>query len=376
MLLTGISLLGWVHSFACVMALFTGAHVLIARKGTARHRVWGRWYAAAMVAQSLLVMGVYNFDYIPGPHAKPGPHIFGFFHWGSLLALAAVALALFSAARQQRHLAWAHVHAQSMLFSYYLLISALINELFARVAVFRAAALALSPQATTTLGTMLVRQAQLAGLIAWVGCALWFALKVCGRRRPPAFTIGYPLRYGGGVFVACVGAGIFAGAILGRGMMTWGLLAGFLAGIIFARRVAPRVAGRWGSSSLAQGRAMTIAVTLEFAVFNVLGASGAFAFMGRAATWEVSLAIVGAHFLLMRWSHGRLMMALGIAVLAWLGLGVAAHLPLAAVAMGDGLLKLGFGVVMAWPLLKQMATDRSAPGYPPASRPPHAGFPG
>ncbi len=263
-----------------------------------------------------------------------------------------------------------------MLFSYYLLVSALINELFARVAVLRAAALALSPHAVTTLGTMLVRQAQLAGLIAWVACALWFALKVYGRRRPPAFTIGYPLRYGGGVFIACVGAGILAGVLSGRGTIGWGLLAGFVAGIALARRVAGDVAQRWGASSLVQGRVMTIAVALEFALFNVLGSSGIFASMSRAAAWETSLTIVGAHFLLMRWSHGRLMLVLGIAVLAWLGFGVAAHLPLAAVAMGDGLLKLGFGMAMAWPLLEQMVTDRSAPGYPPVSRPPRAGSPG
>lgn len=220
----------------------------------------------------------------------------------------------------------------------------------------------------------MLRQAQMAGQIIWMVCALWFALKVYGTRRPPAFTIGYPLRYGGGVFVACVGAGILAGAMLGRGTMGLGVLAGFVAGIALARRVAGDVARRWGSSSLTQGRMMTIAVAMEFAIFNVLGASGIFASMSRAVMWEISLAIVGAHFLLMRWSHGRLMAALGVAVLAWLGFSVVAHLPLAMVAVGDGLLKLGFGVVMAWPLLKPIS--QSAREYPPASPPRSAGFPG
>src|SRR3954469_9552690 len=103
MVLTGISLLGWVHSFACLLAIFAGATVLGARKGTRRHRHWGWLYALAMLAQSFLVMGVYRFDIIPGPYAKPGPHIFGFFHWGSVLTLAAIAVALFSAPRQRRH---------------------------------------------------------------------------------------------------------------------------------------------------------------------------------------------------------------------------------------------------------------------------------
>jgi uncharacterized membrane protein len=361
MVLTGISLLGWVHSFACLIAIFTGAYVLAARKGTPRHRAWGWWYAAAMVLQSLLVMAIYRFDFVPGPHAKPGPHIFGLFHLGSLLTLAAVALALYSAPRQRRSLVWSHAHAQSMLFSYYLLISALINELFARVAVLRASALALSPHATTTLGTMLVARAQLAGVILWSACAVRFALKVYGQRRPPAFTIGYPLRYGGGLFVACVGLSILAGSIAGRGMLAWGVLVGFIAGIALARRAAGRVAQRWGSPSLSQGQVMTLAVTLEFAVFNILGSSGAFALMSRAAVWEISLAVIGAHFLLMRWSHGRLMLALGVSVLSWLGIGVAAHLPLQKVAMGDGLLKLGFGTAMAWPLLARAVS--SAPEY-------------
>jgi hypothetical protein len=352
MLLTGISLLGWAHTVACLIAIFTGAYVLLASKGTRHHRRWGWWYAVAMVVQSLLVMAVYRFDYIPGPHARPGPHIFGFFHWGSLLALAAIALALFSASRQKRHLGWAHAHAQSMLFSYYLLMSALINELFARLTILRAAALALSPHATTTLGTMLVRQAQLAGLIAWLACVLAFALKVYRQRKPPAFTMGYPMRYSGGVFVACVGTGILAGSLVGRGVLGWGVLAGFIAGVVLARRVAPYVIRHWGLPSLAQGRAMTIAVTFEFAIFNVLGASGVFAVMSRAAVWEIALAIVGAHFLLMRWSHGRLMLTLGIAVLGWLALGAMLHLPLNVIGIGDGVLKLGFGLAMAWPLMK------------------------
>lgn len=357
MILTGISLLGWVHSFACLIAFIAGAYVLGAHKGTRRRRIWGWWYAVAMVIQSLLVMGVYRFDFIPGPHARPGPHTFGFFHWSSLLAMAAVTLALFSAPRQRHHLAWAHAHAQSMLFSYYLLLCALINELFARITVLRAAALALSPHAATTLSTTLVGRAQTAGVMLWMAFALDFVLKVYGRRRPPAFTIGYPLRYGGGLFVACVGTGILVGTALGaRGTLAYGLVGGVVAGVMSARCAAPWVAQRWGVSSLTQGKVMTVAVVLEFALFNVLGSSGAFAAMGPTAGWEMTLAIVGTHFLLMRWSHGPLILALGVAVLSWLGLGVAMHLALPIIAIGDGLLKLCFGAAMAWPLLGRAPT--------------------
>jgi hypothetical protein len=72
----------------------------------------------------------------------------------------------------------------------------------------------------------------------------------------------------------------------------------------------------------------------------------------RAATWEITLGIVGFHFLIMRFSHGPMMPALGAAVLGWLGLGVMLHLPLPVMAGIDGLIKLGFGAAMAWPLLR------------------------
>jgi uncharacterized membrane protein len=349
MRLNDITLLGWLHTLACLIAIAAGAYVLIAPKGTTRHRLLGWWYAGAMTVQSLLVMAIYRFDFMPGSRAKPGPHIFGFFHWGSVIALATVAIAVFAARRQRHGIVWAQAHAQAMLLSYYLLGSALINELFARVAVLRA--LALPPHAATTLNSPLVRQAQLTLLLLWVACAVWFALKVYDRRKPPAFTIGYPPRYAGGVFVACVGFGIMAGALLRPGALGWGLLFGFLAGITLARRATPRVRRIWGAPSLAQGRAMTLAVTLEFAVFMVLGSSGVFASVGRTAAWEISLAIVAAHFLIMRWSHGRIMLALGLSILGWLGIGVAAQLPVAMIAIGDGLLKAGFGLAMARPLL-------------------------
>ena len=110
---------------------------------------------------------------------------------------------------------------------------------------------------------------------------------------------------------------------------------------------------------------MAVAVTLEFAIFQIMGGGGFFAQMSRAAAWEAGLAIVGFHFLLMRWSHGRWMVCLGLAVLVWLGVAIWMRLPLQFVALGDGLLKLSFGTAMAWPLLKA----QSAPGYRPVSPP-------
>ena len=136
MLLTGISLLGWLHSFACLIALFAGAYVLSARKGTRRHRMLGWWYAAATAVQSLSSMGIYRFDISTGKPLHAGSHIFGIFHWLAIAVLMLVLLAIFAASRQRRA-TWAHVHAQAMLLSYYILIGGLLNEAFVRILLLR-----------------------------------------------------------------------------------------------------------------------------------------------------------------------------------------------------------------------------------------------
>jgi hypothetical protein len=242
-----------------------------------------------------------------------------------------------------------------------MLISALINEAFARVLVLKQFAFAHSPHAATTLATNAVRQTQLVWQILWLAAAIYAAVKVVGGRKPPARTIGYPMRYTGGVFLTCVGAGIAFAGLLGGTALTWGFLAGLALGITLARRMAPQVRSRWGLPGIRQGQAVAFAVALEIAAFNVMGASGVFVALGRTAAWEAGLAIVGAHFLLMRWSHGPWIAVLGAAVLAWLGLGIAAHLPLAAIAVGDGLLKMAFGLIMAWPLVRPQPTVPAAP---------------
>lgn len=358
MLLTGISLLGWVHTIACLVAIFAGAYVLCAPKGTRRHRYWGWWYAGSMLVQNISIMAVYRFDIHPGKSPQIGPHIFGIFHGMALAALAAVVLAIFAASRQKR-LLWAHVHVQAMLFSYYLLIGGLINEMFVRITVLRNFAMTLSPHAGNPVNTVLAREAQTGGMVIWLVLALWFAIKVMRERAPKSVTIGYPLRYSGGLLAACAGIGIIAGGLLGS--PGYGLIAGMAAGFIVARRAAAIVRPRWGRPSVTQLRVLVGVIGLEMTIFSLLGASGTFAHTAHGAMFEITLAVVGLHFLPMRWSHGPLMPLLGVAVLMWLGAGVTMHLPLPAIAAGDGLLKLGFGAAMAWPLMKSAPKVQSAP---------------
>lgn len=348
MLLTGLSLAGWIHSIACLIALVTGACVLVARKGTPRHRLWGWWYAGVMVVMSLTVMAVYRFDVLFGRPPRTGPHIFGVFHWLALTSLAAVLLAVFAASRQRR-LVWAHMHAQAMLFSYYLLIGGLINELLVRVLPLRQLAMAMSPHAPNPTNTLLARLMQTGSMMIWLALVLWFAIKVVRDRSPRLETVGYPLRYSGGLFVACAGAGIFLGAL--TGMVGYGLIGGAVLGFIAARRAGGVVRPRWGRPSMMQLRGLVFVIGMEATLFALLGASGAFAHMPRLLLWETTLGIVGFHALLMRWSHGPIMAALGASVLVWLGIGHVLHLPLPVLAACDGLIKLGFGLAMAAPLL-------------------------
>src|ERR1700761_5442558 len=153
MLISNISVFGWLHSLACIVALVAGTYVMVARKGTRSHRLWGWWYAGAMAVQAITIMAVYRFDIIPGH--KPAAHTFGIFHWMAVASFVLVALSIFAAARQRRSLAWAHVHAHAMLASFYLLVSGLLNEMVVPILPLRALAMALSPHAANPATTML-----------------------------------------------------------------------------------------------------------------------------------------------------------------------------------------------------------------------------
>ena len=353
MLIANISFFGWLHSIACVIALIAGTYVMIARKGTRRHRLLGWWYAGAMMVQAITIMAVYRFDVLLGRPPKVGPHIFGVFHWMAIATSVAVALAIFAATRQRRSIVWAHVHAQAMLFSYFLLVGGLINEAVVRITLLRELAMVISPHAPNPAASLLTGEAQTGWTMIWLALALWSFLKVGRDRAPKPVTVGYPLRYSGGLFVACVGAGILLGAI--TNIMNWCLLGGFVLGFIASRRSASLVRERWGRPSLAQLRVLVFAIGLEFTLFAIMGRSGFFLHMPREIVWQTTLVIVALHFLIMRFSHGPLILALGAVVLGWLEVGQLLHLPVQVMAAGDGMIKLAFGLVMAWPLLRSTA---------------------
>jgi uncharacterized membrane protein len=370
MLIANISLIGWLHTIACLIALPAGAYVLAARKGTSTHRLWGWWYVGAMVALNLSAFFIYRFDIVPGRGVGPGR--FGIFHWSAVAALASVVIAVFAAIRQRRNVVWAHVHAQAMLGSYYGLIGGLINEMFARIAPLRALALQLTPGAGNITRTALVGMVQGGAMLAWFALAALFFLQVAKMHRrhdSNAFTIGYPLRYSGGLFSGCIGLGGIIGAFTGA--LGWGFILGAALGLFLSRQAQCLVRPVWGQPSARQQTTRMIALGLMIAVFMLLGSIGFFQSVRPVVAWETNILVVGCYFLLLRGSHGPMALWLGVSVLAWLGAGHVLHLPLQLLVIGDGLIKLGFGFAMSEPLLyvcQRPSRALTSEGVAPASR--------
>jgi hypothetical protein len=186
---------------------------------------------------------------------------------------------------------------------------------------------------------------------AWIWS--WFIAR--SDRRSGAPGIVYPMRTSGGLFVAIVGIGIVLGGL--GNTIGYGVIGGMVVGLVVARRARLMANARWGGPSKHQVRIMMLAIGLEMVCFAVLGFSGFFAHAARPLIWEMTLAVVGLHFIVMHFSHGPLMLVLAAAVLVWLVAGVLLHLSLPLLAAGDGLIKLFIGSWMAWPLLKPQPTQ-------------------
>jgi uncharacterized membrane protein len=136
MRIADVSIIGWIHTISCIAALVFGAMNLLAAKGTPRHKFRGLGYTISMVVAMGLSLLIYRFDIPLVRGARPGPHVFGLFHWFTVFALFFTLLGYFAASRQSRGF-WAYTHPIAMTLSYYLLIGGLINELFARVNLLR-----------------------------------------------------------------------------------------------------------------------------------------------------------------------------------------------------------------------------------------------
>lgn len=173
----GISILGWLHSAVCVVALFAGPVALLMTKGTRLHRKAGYVYGVSMLIGCATALGLYA--------PIPGLPTFNRFHWMSIATLAMVAFAIWAASRQRGRLG-AYGHPLAMIASYYMLLGATINEAFARIPPLRAYAIATTPGANTVLQSRLLNMTQGMGMLIMVVVAVYFTMKVARSRRRPA----------------------------------------------------------------------------------------------------------------------------------------------------------------------------------------------
>ena len=172
MRLDDISVLGWLHSVACMIALLVGPLVFALHKGTRFHRKAGYWYVGAMAAANISALGLFA--------PIPGLPMFNMFHWGAIATLLFLGLGVWAA----RTRLGAYGHPVMMILSFYLLIGGAVNEAFARVGVLRNAALAGSPGARTLMKTALLGMTQGAVMLVAFGMMLWFVIRVArGRAR-------------------------------------------------------------------------------------------------------------------------------------------------------------------------------------------------
>ncbi|WP_394777581.1 DUF2306 domain-containing protein [Undibacterium sp.] len=116
-----LTLIGWLHSAACVYTLAVGGLVLWRLKGGQQHRRAGRRYVYASVIVNLSALGIYR---LGG---------FNVFHVLAIATLASLAIAFASAYWQAPRKGWLRIHLTAIIFSYYQLVGGLINELFVRL---------------------------------------------------------------------------------------------------------------------------------------------------------------------------------------------------------------------------------------------------
>jgi uncharacterized membrane protein len=147
MRISDISLIGWLHSVVCVIALVVGAVQLLRPKGTPSHVIWGRTYVVSMILAQLTALIIFRTDLIFRPGIGPylGP-VFGIFHWLAVVTLVILLIGWWAARHQQRAV-FAYLHPICMIVTYWFMLGATINQAFERIGWLQQMALAVTPGA-------------------------------------------------------------------------------------------------------------------------------------------------------------------------------------------------------------------------------------
>ena len=112
-----MSPLGQVHFLTALIALVTGAFVVLRPKGSALHRRIGWVYAASMIAVNATALSIYRLTGTFGP-----------FHVAALVSLAGLAAGIIAVRRRRSRRDWLARHYFSMSYSYLGLVAAAIAE--------------------------------------------------------------------------------------------------------------------------------------------------------------------------------------------------------------------------------------------------------
>src|ERR1700760_971813 len=105
-----MSVVGVFHTLACVAALAIGPYLIVARKGTPRHRKWGDWYVAAIMFASVSSLTIYT------------RHAFTAAHWFAIMAIVTAGAGFALGRWHGKGHVWKYGHITAMLLSYYVLI--------------------------------------------------------------------------------------------------------------------------------------------------------------------------------------------------------------------------------------------------------------
>jgi uncharacterized membrane protein len=115
------STIGLIHTIFAVIAIASGALVLIFTKGTAKHKFIGYVFFLAMLLMNITALFTQSL------------YVFGPFHWMAIASLLLVSVGVMFPMFFRSHPNWLNIHYDLMLWSYVGLIAAMFSEIIVRV---------------------------------------------------------------------------------------------------------------------------------------------------------------------------------------------------------------------------------------------------
>ena len=151
----------------------------------------------------------------------------------------------------------------------------------------------------------------------------------------------------GGLFVMLIGAGIVTGALLGAAHIVAPLIAGAVGALFSLSVFRRRLTAPLGAPTRQQRRILFLSIVLEMLLCGLV------AYVLRAAPprvfWLWILVAVGAHFFLLAWAQGPLLLVLGLLCIVNAALGLwYTSIPFLVYWFIDGALKIISGGWMFW----------------------------